>query len=346
MSNVPPRLLRETLLAQPAPPSSACLDAETLAAWFDGVLGRRERAMAESHASTCARCQAMLAAIAKTAGPSVTRKWWQTTTIRWLTTIAATSTAAVMLWMKTPEHQPSSALRLNQTNAVENAPAPAPPAAATQPAPRKQTTPVFKRPDDSKDETPRETLKEARRDRITANAEESVAAADDRPGAATAVERDANAAAPAAPPVPLTTDSSSQPAPRAAAKSLPVPFRSLAKEINSTVEVVSPDRNTRWRLVTGGGVEHSTDGGATWQVQSTGAARSLTTGAAPAPTTCWLVGRAGIVLLSTDGRTWQRVAFPETIDLVAIRASDGANATVTAADGRAFTTTDGGKTWR
>jgi photosystem II stability/assembly factor-like uncharacterized protein len=50
--------------------------------------------------------------------------------------------------------------------------------------------------------------------------------------------------------------------------------------------------------------------------------------------------------LSTDGRTWQRVAFPESVDLVSIRASDGVNATVTAADGRTFTTTDGGRTWR
>src|SRR5215831_15774915 len=163
MSDVPPRLLRETLRDQPAPPSSACLDAETLAAWFDGALNRRDRAMAESHASTCARCQAMLAAIAKIPVRPVARKWWQTTTVRWLMPVVATSAAAVVLWMKTPEQQPSAALRVNQPSVVEDAPVPAPPAAATQPAPRKQTAPGLKRPDVSKDETRRETLKDTRR---------------------------------------------------------------------------------------------------------------------------------------------------------------------------------------
>ena len=47
-----------------------------------------------------------------------------------------------------------------------------------------------------------------------------------------------------------------------------------------------------------------------------------------------------------DGLTWRRVAFPEAIELVGVRASDASNATVTAADGRRFTTTDGGKSWR
>jgi photosystem II stability/assembly factor-like uncharacterized protein len=60
---------------------------------------------------------------------------------------------------------------------------------------------------------------------------------------------------------------------------------------------------------------------------------------------CWLVGRAGTVLLSTDGATWQLRTFPEGIDLVAVRATDAKTATVTASDGRLFSTTDGGATW-
>ncbi|MBW8862892.1 MAG: hypothetical protein JF601_11075, partial [Acidobacteria bacterium] len=69
-------------------------------------------------------------------------------------------------------------------------------------------------------------------------------------------------------------------------------------------------------------------------------------GAAPTPTICWVAGRGGIVLRSTDGSTWQRVGLSEPIDLTAIRASDAVNATVTAVDGRTFTTADGGTTWR
>jgi photosystem II stability/assembly factor-like uncharacterized protein len=60
---------------------------------------------------------------------------------------------------------------------------------------------------------------------------------------------------------------------------------------------------------------------------------------------CWLVGRAGTVLLSTDGRSWQRLAFPEAVNLVSVTATDTKTATVTASDGRRFSTTDGGVTW-
>jgi photosystem II stability/assembly factor-like uncharacterized protein len=124
-----------------------------------------------------------------------------------------------------------------------------------------------------------------------------------------------------------------------------VATKALAKVAALPIEVVSPDPLVRWRVLTSGTVGRSTDGGTTWQTQSTGVIATLTAGAAPTPTTCWLAGAGGIVLLSADGRTWQRVAFPEAIDLTSIHATDAANATVTAADGRTFTTADGGKTW-
>src|SRR5262249_60431203 len=127
-----------------------------------------------------------------------------------------------------------------------------------------------------------------------------------------------------------------------------VPFRQAAKANESVValDVVSPNLTIRWRILTGGAVARSIDGGVTWQTQSTGATATLTGGAAPAPTVCWLIGPAGIVLLSTDGITWQPVAAPEAVDLVSIRATDGADATLASADGRTFTTIDGGRTWR
>src|SRR3982750_4228536 len=55
MNDVPARLLREALREHAAPPpSSACLDAETLAAWSDGALGARDPAAAESHGAAAA----------------------------------------------------------------------------------------------------------------------------------------------------------------------------------------------------------------------------------------------------------------------------------------------------
>jgi hypothetical protein len=52
------------------------------------------------------------------------------------------------------------------------------------------------------------------------------------------------------------------------------------------------------------------------------------------------------VLLTTDGATFTRLPFPETVDLVAVTATSATTAEVTAADKRTFHTTDGGRTWR
>jgi hypothetical protein len=43
-----------------------CLDAETLAAWSEGALSGEALAAAEAHAADCARCQMLLAAMART----------------------------------------------------------------------------------------------------------------------------------------------------------------------------------------------------------------------------------------------------------------------------------------
>src|SRR5262245_57870901 len=99
MSDVPPRILKETLRTQLAPEGAGCLDAGTVAAWFDGTLNARERAAAEAHASTCARCQALVAAIAVTA-PAQTEspRWWQLSAVKWLVPLAGAA-AAVVLWI-------------------------------------------------------------------------------------------------------------------------------------------------------------------------------------------------------------------------------------------------------
>jgi hypothetical protein len=120
--------------------------------------------------------------------------------------------------------------------------------------------------------------------------------------------------------------------------------RQLAQRFDSRVlEIRAANPATRWR-VTGTQVERSTDAGSTWTPVFTGVTGILAA-AAPSDSICWLAGRGGIVLLSTDGTTWRRVTSPDTTDLSAIRATDGRTATVTTADGREFTTTDGGRTW-
>jgi photosystem II stability/assembly factor-like uncharacterized protein len=109
--------------------------------------------------------------------------------------------------------------------------------------------------------------------------------------------------------------------------------------------IASSNPSTRFRLLRGGGVQRSADGGATWQTEVTGATDTLTAGFSPSPSVCWLIGPSGTVLLSTDGRSWRRRPFPESVDLRSVTASDSDNATVTTVDGRVFVTTDGGQNW-
>src|SRR5439155_3654798 len=121
--------------------------------------------------------------------------------------------------------------------------------------------------------------------------------------------------------------------------------KSMIRRAAPAIEIVSSNPGSRWRIVGDGAVERSMDGGSTWQQQQTGVNVALTTGTSPTPSVCWLVGAGATVLLSTDGRSWRRVAFPAAADLIAVRATDAQSATVTTADGRTFSTTDGGQTW-
>jgi hypothetical protein len=96
-------------------------------------------------------------------------------------------------------------------------------------------------------------------------------------------------------------------------------------------------------------IERSSDAGRSWRRLTFGgpAAAALprvTAGASPSPTICWWVGREGTVLL-IDGDTVRVIPFPETAPLVRVRARSGTEATVGTADGREFSTDDGGRIW-
>ncbi|HET7217666.1 MAG TPA: YCF48-related protein [Vicinamibacterales bacterium] len=108
----------------------------------------------------------------------------------------------------------------------------------------------------------------------------------------------------------------------------------------------SPNDNDWWRITGGRVAQVSTDKGTTWSTRyAADANMSLTAGSAASPSTVWMVGRGGAVLVTTDGRSWRRVAFPERVDLAAVTAVDARHATVITMDGRSFTTTDAGVSW-
>ena len=91
-------------------------------------------------------------------------------------------------------------------------------------------------------------------------------------------------------------------------------------------------------------VHRSAEGVVTWETRE-GISAQIVAGASPSPSVIWLVGKGGLVLLATDGRSWRRLAFPEAVDLTGVEASSDTTAAVTTADARVFTTSDGGQTW-
>jgi hypothetical protein len=388
MNEVPVRLLRETLQDRvPAGPSDECLDAGTVAAWADDTLGRDERRAAEAHTADCVRCQALVAAMVRTAPPTAAaRSWWRGPVMGWLAPLTAVA-AALLVWMNLPRTAivPPTTAVLRE---VKQEPRPAQNALANvRPASDQDNA----NQDNPRREPPRQgnprqentAAAPARQGTAKVNSEPKPGAALD--GAqSSAVDKfrsevpaplakgfslaageaaaPAASPAPAAPPPPAAA-AASPPPPLAATDSLttapPSPTvrrtTAAAESVNARAlllearrppaPIVSSNASSQWRILANGAVQHSTDSGSTWAVQQTGVSAMLTAGASPAPAICWLVGPEGIVLLSTDGRSWRRVAFPETVDLAAVRATDDKSATVITSDGRAFTTTDGGQTW-
>jgi len=101
----------------------------------------------------------------------------------------------------------------------------------------------------------------------------------------------------------------------------------------------------RWRIHASGAIDRSINDAGWESVPLDPPGLRIVNGAAPMPQVCWLVGSQGVVLLTTDGHSFARLSFPETVDLASVRATNARVATVVAVNGRRFNTTDGGQTW-
>ena len=323
------RLLKKSFLtsARTMQPGS-CLDAETLAAWIDGSLAGGQLAAARAHLADCVDCQATLAAFARTTSPEAfPEPWWRRgLSARWLVPAAATATV-IAIWVALPrdEHtrQPEqTTTAVGQVAAPQNKSTAEPTARADRP------------PAGADARSSEQAAPELRREATAEKAAPADENQEQRDNASPAAGNAAAAPQPAAP------DSTFAGRARLGARLenvIPAPPR---------IEIVSPDALIRWRIGPAGVAEYSEDGGAKWQATPTGVGTDLMAGASPSGDVCWVVGRAGTVLLTTDGRQWQRLMFPVAVDLAAIQATDARTATVTATDGRRFTTVDGGTTWK
>ena len=321
---------------QPPPgasaPTDACVDAETAAAWVDGALPPAVVSPLQAHVAGCARCQTLLRTLVdlpaepfETGAAPPVHAWWRSW-LAWAAPLGAAAVAvlALAVWLRVPapveeatERRESSIERARQgagaqPNEVFGAVAAAPGSAMPAPSGNNARTAPPSAPAASEAPPQRARLAEA----TSAPEELSAAkAAVDAPAAAAdAMNRVASAAL------------------------------GLAADTGRSFTLTAPTGDTRWR-VSGSRVERSADGGQTWTNAALPGIFSLAAGSAVSPTTCWLVGATGVVLVTTDGTTWRRVAFVESVDLTGVLASSATSATVEAADGRRFLTRDSGQTW-
>jgi Photosynthesis system II assembly factor YCF48 len=340
------RLLAGRTPRSPGNSTDACLDAESLAAWADGALDAAALAAAEAHAADCARCQAMLAAMARTAplAPAqAVAPWWKPA-FRWLVPLTAAA-AAVLVWTivqardgrvvvhqisESPESTPPPPVAAPSPSREPAAVAVAPPTTAVTPTPGSETRTLAE---------PKEVESRQAADQYRLSAESTKAdgAKGDKKSPAADVLAEAATRTDRA----RTTAENAAAAPAAPAQPMVKTFSFGAPE---TI-IVSSNPASRWRILQGGQVQRSADGGATWQTQTTGVSDTLSGGSSPTPSVCWLVGPKGIVLRTTDGRSWMRIPFPEAVPLTSIRATDDRTATVTTEDGRQFVTENAGRTW-
>jgi hypothetical protein len=324
--------LEHELRAVPPASGDGCVDAETLAAWSEGALDSMAMAATESHLSSCARCQAMAAAFVRSAPDAPTSATTAAAGIRfwrWLVPLAAAA-AAVTLWMVVPEQQqtaiaPPSAPQAPADAVAERAKAPLPEAAAPQES-RSQT---FEPQREAK------TAATGTRENVTPSRRDEQQALRDAPAVTAEAPKERQELA----------GLSSTPAPAALAApaaSPPAALERAARQSVPQLEIVSPTPSSRWRI-TGSLIERTEDGVNWTPVHQL---PGITGGTSPSTSVVWLIGRSGVVLVSTDGAIFARVDVPAQVDLVSITAPDARSATVTAADGRVFQTTDSGRTWR
>jgi hypothetical protein len=367
-------------------PTEDCLEADTIAALADGGLSAGERGVCMDHVASCSHCQAVLAALIQTAPePASGRAWWRLRPWPWLVPALGGATA-LLLWVAverqpvavvsrvpTPVAEPSGVALTDRTG----------PRPAMDPLARKELDrQLAVRPMGGTPAPPSSPRQDAEALAPASPRVGSPAALAGVHPAAPAMAAPTmapppaalpgNAALPAATPpaeAPGTAPTSPQrftaagpasqialgraapasPAPpQLTAPPAPAAVDALAREAAATaspIDIRSSDPRVRWRIA-GNAVEHSTDGGVTWAPQAIGASARLTAGSAPLPEVCWIVGDDGTVVVTADGLSWTRLPFPQQVPLASVNATSADAASVTTRDGRVFTTTDRGRTWR
>ena len=339
------RWLGTMLRGSVAPRTEECLDAETLAAWADGGLDAKASAAMELHASNCAHCTAVLAAMERTApSASAAHVWNSARVVRWLVPMTAAATA-IAIWIVVPDRpivrvQPAPAHDLSASSepdarsVEQGTPNPEPGTRNREPGTGNQALETRNLEPPTQDPEPRNQNKEPRNE-LRADApsvrqeelqlrdefrRERVAPAEAQDAAArapSAVAPEAAAPPAAASPTPAPPSAAQPPSPFAAEvqiETLKETTASVARRMAVSNDSISPSNSqVRWRIVDAMFVERSTNGGKTWT--RTASVPGTPTNKAPA------------------------------VSLVAVRAVDANRAVIGTSDSAQFYTTNAGRSW-
>jgi hypothetical protein len=332
------RLLQGSFRQPETGVTEACLDGETIAALSDGGLTGQAFEIAERHLADCARCQAIVGTaarvrtIAREPEPEHASRRW----LGWFVPLTAAA-AALAIWVAVPR-PPEGAAPSPQAEARDAAPQAKVEPATPAPQPPQPVESELQQAEPRKNDQPARDAAATTLLRKDSDAQE-VDRLKERSSPASGAALADRSAAPAQP--------AAHAAPPPAA--VPTPARREAFEAQAPANAaekasaLSAQAAPRWR-VADGRLEQLRDG-ATWAPVTTGIGSSLTATSIPSPTVCWVVGRAGVVLRTTDGQNFARIQFPLTVDLVNVQSSGPQAATVTGADGSVFSTVNGGTTW-
>jgi len=372
------RELSRALRARAAAPAAGPhLDADTAAAWIERRLDPQAAQSTEAHLASCADCQAMVATLARiTPEPEpAAGSWWSVVRRPWLVPATAAAALALVIWVSQAQRPaPSTQAVTTQARVQEVEPAgpeaqqslefAAPSvgqAAADGPTPERQRTEQLQKRIAGRDQPDAAASRSARGEPTApapaaipaaaavadrADAEAKVAATP-QVGDLRALEGAAAARAtpPAAPAAERQEAERQEAAANAAPRALSESARFSALQRAVELHVIAADGTGRWRRA-GTTLEFAAGPNAPFAAATLPFdASMLAAGASPGGRVCWLVGRSGAVLVTTDGTRFSRVSAPAPVDFVSVSATDARNATVAAADGRRFRTTDQGATW-
>ena len=377
-------LLSHSLRRALDPAGPACPDAEILAAYCEHSLSQPETSRWEAHFATCSRCQAQLAGVVRSAeagavvgGEGVAASWGWLWSWRGLVPVASAAVVVLALWVVDPaslvDRSPSQETAFGESALV------APAASAPEAEERAPSAAAI--PAEPELAAPRLELDQATRETFAAEPQDPRARRPQQANQAasppqTAPDRDAQEVQSQLSAQPLERALSAPPSEAAPARAddqlpdSPVPADAFRASRAATVSenravqfgvtggaaaagaearlsdarVASTTSSILWRLAAPGRIERSTDEGQSWTLQAD-VGVELLAGSAPSELVCWVVGRGGMVIRTTDGERWNQAAAPTDQDLVGIDAQDAMNATVIGADESRFVTTDGGRTW-